>query len=130
MNFDNSLPIYLQLAKEWRHLIVSGQWPAGSKMESVRELAQVYGVNPNTVQRALNELESEGLAKSHRTLGRYITEDGKLIRQSKENLARELIWQLGQEIQALDISRDFLVDQLEQLFDQADLKKEGLDGEI
>ena len=60
MDLDDSRPIWVQLANDFRHRIVSGQWPPGSKVPSVRELAASSGVNPNTVQRALGALDSEG----------------------------------------------------------------------
>ncbi len=85
MKFDNNRPIYIQLLEDFKLKISSGEWKSGEKMDTVRNLAKVYGVNPNTVQRALSELEREGLAESNRTAGRFITGDEKLI----EKIARE-----------------------------------------
>ena len=79
MEFDNNRPIYLQLLEDFKLKISSGVWKSGDKMDTVRNLAKIYGVNPNTVQRALQELEREGLAKSNRTSGRFITDDENLI---------------------------------------------------
>lgn len=79
MEFDNNRPIYLQLLEDFKLKISSGVWKSGEKMDTVRNLAKIYGVNPNTVQRALQELEREGLAKSNRTSGRFITEDEEKI---------------------------------------------------
>lgn len=79
MEFDNNRPIYLQLLEDFKLKISSGVWKSGDKMDTVRNLAKIYGVNPNTVQRALQELEREGLAKSNRTSGRFITDDTDLI---------------------------------------------------
>lgn len=112
IEFDNSLPLYLQLAREWRRLIVSRKWAAGSKIESVRELASRYGVNPNTIQRALMELERDELAQSRRTLGRFITEDEALIQKTKEALALELIERFAKEVQDLNLDTEFLMKQL------------------
>ena len=81
MEFDNNRPIYIQLLEDFKLKISSGEWKSGDKMETVRNLAQTYGVNPNTVQRALQELEREGLAKSNRTSGRFITDDEELIEE-------------------------------------------------
>lgn len=80
MNFDDSRPIYLQLLEDFKEKISSGKRARGEKIASVRSLAQEYEVNPNTVQRALQELEREGLAESRRTVGRYVTEDESLIK--------------------------------------------------
>lgn len=81
MEFDNNRPIYLQLLEDFKLKISSGQWKSGEKMDTVRNLAKIYGVNPNTVQRALQDLEREGLAKSNRTAGRFITDDESLIEE-------------------------------------------------
>lgn len=81
MEFDNNRPIYVQLLEDFKLKISSGEWQSGEKMDTVRNLAKIYGVNPNTVQRALQELEREGLAKSNRTSGRFITEDEDLIKK-------------------------------------------------
>ena len=81
MEFDNNRPIYLQLLEDFKLKISSGQWKSGEKMDTVRNLAKIYEVNPNTVQRALQELEREGLAKSNRTSGRFITDDEELIEE-------------------------------------------------
>ena len=81
MEFDNNRPIYLQLLEDFKLKISSGQWKSGDKMDTVRNLAKIYGVNPNTVQRALQELEREGLAKSNRTSGRFITDDEEKINE-------------------------------------------------
>ena len=79
MEFDNNRPIYIQLLEDFKLKISSGDWKSGEKMDTVRNLAKIYWVNPNTVQRALQELEREGLAKSNRTTGRFITDDEELI---------------------------------------------------
>ena len=71
MDFDTNLPIYLQIMTEIKRLIITGTYKPSQKIPSVRELAIDYGVNPNTVQRALSELEREGLVASERTSGRF-----------------------------------------------------------
>lgn len=73
--FDTSSPIWLQLVTEFSRRIVIGQWKSGEKIPGVRELALQLGVNPNTVQRALGEMEREGLCRSERTTGRFVTQD-------------------------------------------------------
>ena len=69
-------PIYQQLMEQLTEQIVSGQLGAGDKVPPVRELAAEAGVNPNTMQRALADLEREGLMYTNRTSGRYVTESG------------------------------------------------------
>lgn len=89
MKFDSNLPIYLQIMDEIKRLIVTDVYKPSEKIPSVRELAVEFGVNPNTVQRALSELEREGLLNSERTSGRFISEDIALI----ENLKLDVVFQ-------------------------------------
>ena len=88
---DSSLPIYAQLAEQLRMRIVTGTYSPGARMPAVRELALEAGVNPNTMQRALAELERRGLVFSQRTSGRFVTEDTEMIEQEKRALAEKRI---------------------------------------
>lgn len=87
LKFDNTTPIYIQIMNEMKMRIVSGVLKAGDKMLSVRELAEDFGVNPNTMQRALAELEREKLLYTERTSGRFITENGGLIMELRDVLS-------------------------------------------
>lgn len=82
-------PIYQQLSRQIRLGIVSGEYAPGERLPPVRELALAAGVNPNTMQRAMTELEREGLVFPQRTAGRFVTEDAELIAQARQTLARE-----------------------------------------
>ena len=73
--FSNDAPIYTQLIEQIQVGIVAGAFPPGERLPSVRDLATEAGVTPNTMQRALAELERDGLVFSHRTAGRFVTED-------------------------------------------------------
>lgn len=86
-NLDSSRPIYLQIIERVQMDIITGRYQPGDKLPSVRDLAQEAAVNPNTMQKALSELERSGLIYSHRTSGRFITEDKELIHQMKKELA-------------------------------------------
>ena len=86
-NLDSSRPIYLQIIERVQMDIITGRYQAGDKLPSVRDLAQEAAVNPNTMQKALSELERSGLIYSQRTSGRFITEDKELIHQMKKGLA-------------------------------------------
>ncbi len=88
-DLDADRPIYAQLVERIQMQIVSGQYPAGGKLPSVRELAAVAAVNPNTMQKAFAELERSGLIITQRTNGRTVTEDQQKIRDIKEALAQE-----------------------------------------
>ena len=88
-NFRGDQPIYSQLIQRIKQGIVSGDLSPGGRLPSVRDLATEAGVNPNTMQRALQELERQGLVYSQRTAGRFVTEDTQVIESSKRALARE-----------------------------------------
>ena len=83
-------PVYLQLIEQLELAIVVGEYPPGEKIPGVRDLAAQAQVNPNTMQRALAQLETEGLVRTERTSGRYVTEDTKLIEQLRTEAARKL----------------------------------------
>ena len=76
-------PIYSQLVANMKLAIVSGRFSPGARLASVRDLAVDAGVNPNTMQRALQELEREGMVFSQRTAGRFVTEDEAVINEAK-----------------------------------------------
>ena len=86
--FRNDLPIYSQLVDKIKLGIVSGALAPGERLASVRDLAMEAGVNPNTMQRALQELEREGLVFSQRTAGRFVTEDITVIDEIKKAMAK------------------------------------------
>jgi len=90
-NFNDERPIYLQLMEQIQLRIVSGVYDVGGKLPSVREMASDASVNPNTMQKALTELERTGLVYSQRTSGRFITEDSNMIKDIRNDLAKEQI---------------------------------------
>ena len=89
--FDSSRPIYAQLVERLKARILAGTYPPGGHLDSVRDLAAAAGVNPNTMQRALMEMEREELVYSQRTAGRFVTEDGPRISKLREDLARNRV---------------------------------------
>jgi len=88
-SFDNTKPIYLQIMEKIKLQIVSHELEPNQQLPTVRELASEAGVNPNTIQRALSDLEREGFVYSKRTTGRFVTEDLNLIVQSRKQLSEE-----------------------------------------
>ena len=88
---DDSRPIYLQLEDLIKARIIAGIYKPGERLPSVRELAAEAAVNPNTMQKALTELERSGLVYVQRTSGRFITEDTNIMKELKEHLAKEQI---------------------------------------
>lgn len=99
-NLDSGRPIYAQIIERVQQDIISGKYQPGDKLPSVRELALEASVNPNTMQKALSELERSGLVHSERTSGRFITEDISMIEKIKEELAntqiREFLTKMSQ----------------------------------
>lgn len=89
--FSNDAPIYTQLIEQIQVGIVTGVFPKGERLPSVRDLATEAGVNPNTMQRALADLERQGLLYTNRTSGRYVTEDEEMITKIRERIAEERI---------------------------------------
>lgn len=87
--FQNTQPIYIQIMDLIKKQIVTSILKPGQLLETVRDLAMTYQVNPNTVQRALTELEREGLLRSERTAGRFVTEDTNLIKSLHQTLFDE-----------------------------------------
>ena len=98
-------PIWLQLSEQLARRIVAGQYPPGGKLPSVRELAADAGVNPNTMQRALSQLESDALAIANRTAGRTVTEDQEVIAQVRHRMARQVIQDFLSAIEELGYTR-------------------------
>lgn len=102
--FDEKSPIYLQIAYRVKLKIASKELSMGQQLLPVREFAQEAGVNPNTVQRAFQELEKEGLVYSARTFGRFVTEDEKLIDQKRHEIAQSLMQNFVTEMTAIGFS--------------------------
>lgn len=91
--FKSDLPIYSQLVQQITQRIVVGSYALGERLPSVRDLAAEAGVNPNTMQKAMTQLEQRGLMYSQRTAGRFVTEDKAMIESAKRELAEEHIKQ-------------------------------------
>lgn len=89
--FDDHQPIYKQLVEQIKIGILTGAYPAGEKLPSVRELAIITKVNPNTIQRALTELEEDDLIMTKRTSGKFVTSDNKKLEKTKMEQADMLI---------------------------------------
>ena len=112
--FDGGAPIYAQLIRQIKVGIVSGVFPPGERLPSVRDLATEAGVNPNTMQRALAELERDGLVYSQRTAGRFVTEDNTMINQAKRSLAERHVKTFLEAMLRLGFRRDEIISLIEQ----------------
>ena len=101
---DNDRPIYSQIVEKIQLRIISGYYPAGTKLPSVRDLAAEAGVNPNTMQKAFMELERSGLLTTMRTSGRIVTEDENMIKEIKETIAKQEIEQFFNKMREIGFS--------------------------
>ena len=113
--FDNERPIYVQLVEKLRIEIVSGNLKLGERIPSVRELALTARVNPNTMQKALAELESEGLIYTERTNGKYVTDNKELIEKIKRKLAEEKVNNYINDMKNIGITYEEAVQYLQEL---------------
>lgn len=104
-DFKSDRPIYTQLVEKIELMIFSNAFPPGSKLPSVRDLSQEAAVNPNTMQRALAKLEEDGLIVTHRTSGRFVTEDENMIKKAKNHLAQEQISEFLEKMQNLGFDK-------------------------
>ncbi len=116
-------PFYQQLMEILTEEIASGRMPASSKVPPVRELAAEAGVNPNTMQRALAEMEREGLLYTNRTSGRYVTEDEAMIKKVRENIANNRITEFLEGMNQIGFEGPEILQLLEKRFMEA--KKNG-----
>lgn len=108
--FDDDKPIYKQLVEQLKIMIVNNVYKKGEKLPSVRDFAISIKVNPNTIQRALSELEDDGLIITQRTSGKFVTEDELIIKNLKNSLAHETIEKFLFDIAKLDISMEELIE--------------------
>jgi DNA-binding transcriptional regulator YhcF (GntR family) len=106
MDFDQDRPIWVQLVDEFSRRIASGVWTPGSRVGSVRDLALEFGVNPNTVQRALAQLDESGLTTTERTVGRFVTTDPVRVGLHRTRQAERLIDELADALRGLGLDRD------------------------
>jgi len=102
--FEDGIPIYQQIVRFLRVGIANGTYPPGSKLPAVRDLAMEAGVNPNTMQRALAEMERDGLMYSVRTSGRFITEDERVMSELKDKLSSEYINEMIGRLKGLGLT--------------------------
>lgn len=103
---DNNRPIWPQLSQQLAWRIIAGVYPPGSRLPAVRELAAEAGVNPNTMQRALAQLEQEGLARADRTAGRLVTQDAAVLEAARLREAEAVIRDYFEAMSALGYSRE------------------------
>lgn len=117
LTFDNNIPIYIQLLDYLKIYLLSGTFKSGEKLPSVRDFANTFKVNPNTVQRALVELENEGLIYTERTNGKYVTKDTDLINKLKDDYATTLARSYFQGMRQIGLAKAEAIKYIERIKD-------------
>ncbi len=107
--FTSDKPIYLQLIDYFKAQIISGELTEGSRLDSVRDLALKAKVNPNTMQKALSELERMGLVRTERTSGRFITDDKEMITAMKKEIAEAEITAFLEKMKSLGFEKEEII---------------------
>ena len=102
---QSSRPIWQQLTEQLRQRIVTGVYPPGTRFPAVRELASEAGVNPNTMQRAMSQLETDELVITNRTLGRTVTDKTEVLEEMRKRMARERTEEYFGDMKALGYDR-------------------------
>lgn len=110
MNFESNLPIYIQIMNAIKREIVSGKLKGGEKLASVREQSTKLKVNPNTIQRAYQELEREDLVFTQRGMGTFLTEDEKVIMKLKRNMASNIIKSFVEDMKSMGYEKNEIIE--------------------
>lgn len=108
-NFHNKTPVYMQIVAHIRADVLEGRYPSDTQIPPVRQLAMEAGVNPNTMQRAMTELEREGLLYTHGTAGRFVTADTEILRKARIQMHNEVMRTLLDEAKAMGVTTEELI---------------------
>ena len=103
--FDKNIPIYIQIEEQIKLNIIKGIYNKGERLPSVREYAVMLKTNPNTINRALLELEDQGLVKTQRTNGKYVTEDENIIKQTKQEYIKKTTEEFLKKLEEINVSK-------------------------
>jgi len=117
---ESSRSIYSQLVEVIMRRIITGAYPAGSRLDSVRDLASEAGVNPNTMQRALMELERTGMITTQRTSGKYVTDNQEMIDKVREDMAKNAVAKLLTELDTLGFEKEEIIEIIRRSEDERD----------
>ncbi len=109
MDFDKNIPIYIQIEDKIKLDIITNKYQPGEKIKSVREFALELKINPNTINRALLELEEQGLIITQRTSGKYITEDKNIIEKEKNKLINKKIDEFMNDMKELQLDKNKII---------------------
>ncbi len=113
-SFSQDRPVYIQISEKIIMSVLSGKYPPGEQIPSVRQLALEAAVNPNTVQHAFVELENDGIVVSRGTMGRYVTDNTDVIESCREKLAMNLVKKTVASARELSVDKDRLIKMIEE----------------
>ncbi len=116
--FSKDKPIYIQIIEYMQKGIISGEYKPGDKLPPVREMAVSAAVNPNTMQKALQELEKDNLLFTKRTSGRFITEDTNMIDELKESFVRKQIFDFYKKMQSIGLTKQEIIIYVKKTFEE------------
>lgn len=111
-SFSSDKPVYVQIAQRLTASVLAGEYKAGEQIPTVRQLALEAAVNPNTVQHAFSVLESEGVIVSQGTVGRYVTEDAKVIENCRRQVTEQLVKEFAENIGKLSVSKEQILEMI------------------
>ena len=109
MEFENNIPIYIQVINQIKKDIITGKLPMGAKLPSTRELAVLYHINPNTAGRVYKAMELQNMCYTKRGLGTFVNEDAAVFKALRESMAQEFISNFIKEMQDLGYNKEELL---------------------
>ena len=111
-DFNNEVPIYLQIIEDIKMQIISNKYSLNQKLLSVREMSVVYGVNPNTIQKAFAELEDMGLVYTERTNGKFVTKDKKVVEKIRKQTIDKMMKDFVESMNDIGVDKAQIIDLL------------------
>ncbi|MFZ5352209.1 MAG: GntR family transcriptional regulator [Bacillota bacterium] len=120
IEFNENIPIYIQIMNHIKRDIVTGKLKGGDKLSSVREMAEAMKVNPNTIQRAYQELERENVTYTQRGMGTFITEDSSKVMELKREMSKELIFYFIKGMKDLGFNNEEIINVISQYVSKED----------
>lgn len=122
MQYNPTIPIYQQVEMDIIKDMLNGTLPPGEKMLSGRDLAVKYKINPNTASRVYQELELKGLCFTKRGMGTFVSEDERVLKVERENLAREYTKDYLRRMKDLSVSVEQLKEYIEEEINDSSYK--------
>lgn len=108
--FNTDRPIYSQIVEQIKQKIITQEFKTGTQLPSVRELASIAGVNPNTMQKAFAVLEQEGIVYSKRTSGRFVTDNTQLIDAMSQDEAQTIVRECYQKLVLIGMNESDMIE--------------------